>query len=328
MLTLLGSLPMAAAYRIPSRRSDPTVSSNAIGKPGPRREPSRPTSIPRSAERWACTPMASPTTATCGRPPLRRLFPPVGPPRAPETAVQIRPEAVQLGLEHRPWRADRGSTGPVAPTRLIDHYSRVAAVNSYKRTYRRSPSSGWKRADQTVRMGRAVGLHPRDVPIWSHEWSLSQLPVLHGWPMRRDWQTRQGLSVAPAHQGRGCHRSSGRRDQRVSSWMRRGGALVTSPSADSTSHLATLGQGGASGITLRCGRGTASTGPRSVTLSYMPEPTVVKSVRLPRSLLDGLATRAELECRTFNNLVIKILTEALDDSDPASPAPQDKDKPA
>ena len=65
-----------------------------------------------------------------------------------------------------------------------------------------------------------------------------------------------------------------------------------------------------------------------MTLSYMPEPTVVKSVRLPRSLRDGLATRAECERRTFNNLVIKILAEALDDSDPASPAPQDKDKPA
>lgn len=58
---------------------------------------------------------ASPTTATCGRPPRRWLFVPVGPPRAPDTAVEIRPEAAQLGLEHRPWRADRGSTGPVAP---------------------------------------------------------------------------------------------------------------------------------------------------------------------------------------------------------------------
>lgn len=65
-----------------------------------------------------------------------------------------------------------------------------------------------------------------------------------------------------------------------------------------------------------------------MTLSYVPEPTVVKSVRLPRSLLDGLATRAELERRTFNNLIIKILTEALDGSDPASPTLHDKDKPA
>lgn len=50
-----------------------------------------------------------------------------------------------------------------------------------------------------------------------------------------------------------------------------------------------------------------------VTLSYMSEPSVVKSVRMPRDLLDGLVARAELERRTFNNLVIKILAEALDE---------------
>lgn len=50
-----------------------------------------------------------------------------------------------------------------------------------------------------------------------------------------------------------------------------------------------------------------------MTLSHMSdsEPSVVRSVRLPRGLLDRLSDRAGLEHRTVNNLIIKILSESL-----------------
>ncbi len=61
-------------------------------------------------------------------------------------------------------------------------------------------------------------------------------------------------------------------------------------------------------------------GQRRVTLSYMPESSVVKSVRLPRELVERLDMQAKAEHRTVNNLITKILMEALN-----GPAPQDKD---
>lgn len=45
----------------------------------------------------------------------------------------------------------------------------------------------------------------------------------------------------------------------------------------------------------------------------MPEtPSVVKSVRLSRGLLDRLGTQAKAEHRTVNNLIAAILTDGLD----------------
>jgi predicted DNA-binding protein len=52
----------------------------------------------------------------------------------------------------------------------------------------------------------------------------------------------------------------------------------------------------------------------------MPESSVVKSVRLPRELVERLDMQAKAEHRTVNNLITKILMEALN-----GPAPQDKD---
>ena len=65
----------------------------------------------------------------------------------------------------------------------------------------------------------------------------------------------------------------------------------------------------------------------------MSESSVVKSVRLPRGLTDRLTERARLEHRTVNNLITKILTEAMEppgssDAVPGNIAPDDKDKPA
>ena len=57
-----------------------------------------------------------------------------------------------------------------------------------------------------------------------------------------------------------------------------------------------------------------------MTLSHMPELSVVKSVRLPRELVERLDLQAKAEHRTVNNLITKILTEALN-----SPAPEDKE---
>jgi len=57
-----------------------------------------------------------------------------------------------------------------------------------------------------------------------------------------------------------------------------------------------------------------------VTLSHMPESSVVKSVRLPRELVERLDRQAKAEHRTVNNLITKILTEALN-----IPAPEDKE---
>ena len=51
---------------------------------------------------------------------------------------------------------------------------------------------------------------------------------------------------------------------------------------------------------------------RRVTLSHMPEASVVKSVRLPRALVERLTAQAKTEHRTVNNLITKILTESLD----------------
>ena len=55
-------------------------------------------------------------------------------------------------------------------------------------------------------------------------------------------------------------------------------------------------------------------------MSYMAESSVVKSVRLPRELVDRLDRQAKAEHRTVNNLITKILTEALN-----TPASEDKD---
>ncbi|HEY5247574.1 MAG TPA: Arc family DNA-binding protein [Dermatophilaceae bacterium] len=52
----------------------------------------------------------------------------------------------------------------------------------------------------------------------------------------------------------------------------------------------------------------------------MPESSVVKSVRLPRELVKRLDMQAKAEHRTVNNLITKILTEALN-----GPAPEDKE---
>jgi len=50
-----------------------------------------------------------------------------------------------------------------------------------------------------------------------------------------------------------------------------------------------------------------------VTLSHMPESSsVVKSVRLPRGLLDRLGIQAKAEHRTVNNLIAMLLTEGLE----------------
>ncbi len=43
----------------------------------------------------------------------------------------------------------------------------------------------------------------------------------------------------------------------------------------------------------------------------MRESSVVKSVRLPRGLIERLDMQAKAEHRTVNNLISKILTEAL-----------------
>jgi Arc-like DNA binding domain len=51
---------------------------------------------------------------------------------------------------------------------------------------------------------------------------------------------------------------------------------------------------------------------RCVTLSHVPEASVVKSVRLPRALVERLTAQAKTEHRTVNNLITKILTESLD----------------
>ena len=59
----------------------------------------------------------------------------------------------------------------------------------------------------------------------------------------------------------------------------------------------------------------------------MSEPSVVKSVRMPRDLVDGLQARADRERRTFNNLAVKLLAEALESSAPTHPA-DDKDSTA
>jgi hypothetical protein len=48
-----------------------------------------------------------------------------------------------------------------------------------------------------------------------------------------------------------------------------------------------------------------------VTLSHMPESSVVKSVRLPRDLVDRLEIQAKAEHRTVNNLIAMILTEGI-----------------
>jgi hypothetical protein len=62
------------------------------------------------------------------------------------------------------------------------------------------------------------------------------------------------------------------------------------------------------------------TGPEGrVTLSRMTESSVVKSVRLPRELVERLDMQAKAEHRTVNNLITKILAEALN-----RPAPEDK----
>ena len=49
-----------------------------------------------------------------------------------------------------------------------------------------------------------------------------------------------------------------------------------------------------------------------VTLCYMSEPSVVKSVRMPRPLADHLDEQARIEHRTVNNLITTILTEGLE----------------
>lgn len=51
-------------------------------------------------------------------------------------------------------------------------------------------------------------------------------------------------------------------------------------------------------------------------MSHMAKATVVKSVRLQQELLDRLDARAQLEHRTVNNLIAKLLTEALDEPIP------------
>ncbi len=52
----------------------------------------------------------------------------------------------------------------------------------------------------------------------------------------------------------------------------------------------------------------------------MPEASVVKSVRLPRALVERLTAQATTEHRTVNNLITKILTESLDNlAETASP---------
>lgn len=61
---------------------------------------------------------------------------------------------------------------------------------------------------------------------------------------------------------------------------------------------------------LRYSRGFAEA---CVTLSHVPEASVVKSVRMPGALVDRLTAQARAEHRTVNNLITKILTEALDD---------------
>jgi len=58
-----------------------------------------------------------------------------------------------------------------------------------------------------------------------------------------------------------------------------------------------------------------STG-QCVTLSYMPEASVVKSVRLPRALVERLTAQAKTEHRTVNNLITNNLTETAIPVDP------------
>ena len=48
-----------------------------------------------------------------------------------------------------------------------------------------------------------------------------------------------------------------------------------------------------------------------VTLSHVSESSVVKSVRLPRDLLDQLVVQAKVEHRTVNNLITAMLTDGM-----------------
>lgn len=363
-------LAMAAAYRVPSHRSGPAVSKQShrqdrapLGTSPPhihteirRVQSMHPEGVTDDGDLW---PSTTAMTVPAGRPTQSARH-------RPSRSDRKRPSWVS-NIDRGALTGDR--PGRWRRTRLIDGCSRAAAVNSYKPTYRRLPTAGWKRAGQTV--GRSTGVRWRhhDQPASVRLMALCRNdPMVQGGTggravpagTSRCDSSHWGIQAAVALELAGRHRpgaawwagAAGAVDAaRFVSYDGAPGArgppkwgttrstrlinvrgevkpLVTSPTADSPSNLATSGEGGARGITLRCGRATASPGPCSVTLSYVPEPTVVKSVRLPRSLLDDLATRAELERRTFNNLVIKILAEALDGSNPASPAPHDKDKPA
>jgi len=66
---------------------------------------------------------------------------------------------------------------------------------------------------------------------------------------------------------------------------------------------------------------------RCVTMSHVPEASVVKSVRLPRALVDRLTVQAEAEHRTVNNLITKLLSEALDLTDSAAHSERVPDSP-
>ena len=64
----------------------------------------------------------------------------------------------------------------------------------------------------------------------------------------------------------------------------------------------------------------------SVTRVSDSEPTVVRSVRWPRALMSRLTAEADAQHRTVNNLVIKIVTEALDPSTPMNSSVDSKDE--
>lgn len=64
-------------------------------------------------------------------------------------------------------------------------------------------------------------------------------------------------------------------------------------------------------------------------MSHVTESSsVVKSVRLPRGLLDRLGTQAQAEHRTVNNLIAMLLTEGLDQRPLTGRQPPANERPA